>query len=112
MVVTSVPPALRDRIGHDGALALLEMREDERVDWRDEVIAVVTDRFECRLTAEMAALRQTLHEGMQDIRQELAATRLDMLKTRFDVLKWSVAFWTANAAMIVALFTLLGRGRL
>jgi hypothetical protein len=74
------------------------------------VLSVAADRFERRLTEEISGLRlefrEALHDGLSLVRQELATTRVEMLK-------WSFLFWVgqvaAMAGLLALMFKLTGR---
>ena len=79
----------------------------DRDDWSDRVLSIAADRFECRLVAEISALRrellQELHAGLAEIRKELADTRVELLR-------WSFVFWIGQLAAVAAIVGLmLGR---
>lgn len=105
-----VPAALRARLGDDATFGLVEILETERKDWSEQVLSVAADRFERRLTEEISGLRlevrEALHDGLSLVRQELATTRVEMLK-------WSFLFWVgqvaAMAGLLALMFKLTGR---
>lgn len=76
--------------------------------WKEEVLDAASDRFERRLAIEMSALRVELrtamHDDLTDVRQELATTRVEMLK-------WSFLFWVGQVAAMAGLLAFLLRGR-
>lgn len=77
------------------------------------MLTVASDRFERRLTEELAALRadfgRLLDEGLTGIRQEMATARLDMATARLDMLKWSFVFWIGQVAVFTGLVALMLR---
>ena len=60
MRTTSVPPALRERLGHDATIDLMEYVDSEHMTWSDHVLSIGVERFERRLAQELADLRVTL----------------------------------------------------
>lgn len=78
------------------------MLESERA----EVIQMAADRFDRRLTFEVSSLRLELHDGLAAVRQEMATTRVELLK-------WSFAFWIGQVAAMAGLlaFMLRAAGR-
>ena len=74
------------------------------------MLSVTADRFERRLTEEISGLRlefrEALRDGLSLVRQELATTRVEMLK-------WSFLFWVgqvaAMAGLLALMFKLTGR---
>jgi hypothetical protein len=57
---------------------------------------IATDRLERRLTEELSALRLEMHQGFASLRQEDAATRVELLK-------WSFVFWVGQVAAVAGL---------
>jgi hypothetical protein len=90
-VTTRVPAALAMRLGHDGARELTEMLEIEQQTWSQQVLTVVTERFERRLLDECAKLR------------------VDMARDRFEVLKWMFLFWLGQVATMTAILSFMLR---
>ena len=68
--------AVRDRLGPEATFGLIEVLESERA----EVIQMAADRFDRRLTLEVSSLRLELHDGLAAVRQEVATTRVELLK--------------------------------
>jgi hypothetical protein len=138
MEVEDVPPALQERLGHEGTAALVELLEQARQDCTMDVSAAAVERFERRLSdahtqlredmvardaklreelvagdaklrEEIAKLREEMKEGDAELRHEMirgfSAVREDMAVLKFDLLKWSFAFWVGQ---IVAVSAVLG----
>jgi hypothetical protein len=112
-----VPAALRDRLGDEATFGLIELLDAERKEWREQVLSVAADRFERRLTEEisglrvefrtvlhdgLAAVRTEMHDGVNSLRQEIATTRVEMLK-------WSFLFWVGQIAAIAGLLAVMFR---
>jgi hypothetical protein len=101
-----VPAALRTRLGDDATFGLIELLDSDRKEWSEQVLSVAADRFERRLTEEVSALREDvrggLHEGLMSLRQELATTRVEMLK-------WSFLFWIGEISVIAGLLAFMLR---
>jgi len=70
------------------------------------------------LTEECAALRlelrQTLHDGLTVVRQEVASLRQEVREeiatARVESLRWSFVFWIGQVAAIAALLAFMLRG--
>ena len=101
-----IPRAVRTRVGDEAALGLSELLDAEEKRWSEHVLTTATDRFERRLTEEIAQLRRefysALHEGLAAIRTELATTRVEMLR-------WSFLFWIGQVAVIASLLAFMLR---
>ena len=99
MRATSVPPALRERLGHDATIGLLEFVDSERMAWSDGVLSIGVERFERRLAEELAELRVTLVREIQD--------------GRVETFKWACLFWigqlAAFAGLLAFMFRVTGR---
>lgn len=101
-----VPTALRTRLGDDATFGLIELLDSDRKEWSEHVLSVASDRFGKRLTEEISALRDeirvSLHDGLTSVRQEIATTRVEMLK-------WSFVFWIGQVAAMAGLLAFMLR---
>ena len=130
-----VPASLQDRLGQEATAGLVELLTDARKEWTAEVIGMIGDRFERRLTeetskvrVEMAALRSDLCQEMAalrgDLRQEMTALRGDLRQEttegfaslrqaladqRFEILKWAFLFWVGQFFAVAGLVAVLIR---
>ena len=113
-----VPSALQERLGAEGTSDLVRLLNTAEAEWSDDVLNRSQDRFERRvvdvaagvrvdvareaaaLQGEIAGLRTEMKveisEGFASIRQELATSRVELLK-------WSFLFWVGQVFAIVAL---------
>jgi len=102
-----VPSALRTRLGDDATFGLIELLDSDRKEWSEHVLSVAADRFERRLTEEIShfreEIREGLHNGLTSVRQEIATTRVEMLK-------WTFVFWIGQVAAMAGLLAyMLGK---
>jgi hypothetical protein len=102
-MASRIPAALRTRLGDDATFGAIELLDAERKDWSEQVLSVAADRFERRLTEEIAGLRVELHEGLASVRHDIATTRVDWVK-------WSFVFWTGHLAAMAGLLAFMLRG--
>jgi hypothetical protein len=76
--------------------------------WSEHVLSVAAERFERRLTQEIAGLElrltKAMHEGFAAIRQEMSDQRAELLK-------WSFAFWVGQLVAIAGLLSFMLRAR-
>lgn len=86
-----IPAPLRTRIGDEATFGLIELLDTERRDWSDNVLTTASDRFERRLALELG-----------DLRQEMATTRVEMLR-------WSFLFWIGQVATVAGLLAYMLR---
>ena len=85
-----MPATLRAKIGDEAAEGLSEM------------FAAAQVQSEVRLTQEMCALRVEMHQGFAQIRQEVASSRVE-------ILKWMIALWAANLSATIGMIALMLR---
>ena len=104
MNAKGIPVALVDRLGHDATLGLVDLLDAEESRWSERVLNTTTDRFERRLTEEISALRvdlgRELQAGLAGVRQELATTRVELLK-------WSFLFWLGQVGAMAGLLAFM-----
>ena len=95
MPATSVPQPLRERLGQDATIALLEFTYAEHADWSDRVLNIAVERFERRLAEELATFRvamvREIHEG------------------RVEMIRWAFVFWVGQMMAVMALLTFVLR---
>jgi hypothetical protein len=102
MATGRVPAPVRTRLGDDATFGLIELLDSERREWSGHVLSVAADRFERRLTEEISALRVELHDGLASVRQELATSRVEMLR-------WSFLFWVGQIGAMAGLLAFMLR---
>ena len=114
METTIVPLVLQDRLGLDGTLGFLEFTQANNTALRDDVLEVVTDRFERRLGVDVASLREQMAADrlataneFAAVRQEVANVRKDMSDGRVELIKWSFLFWIGQIAVMSGVMALL-----
>jgi len=95
MRTNGVPPALRDRLGHEATIGLLELIDSEHMAWSDRVLSIAVDRFERRLAEELAELRVALVREIHD--------------GRVETFKWTFLFWLGQVAAIAGLLAYMLR---
>jgi len=95
MRVNSVAPALRERLGHEATVGLLELVESERSEREERMLSVAAERFERRLAQELAELRVALVREIHETRSEL--------------MRWSFIFWATQVSAFAAFVMFLYR---
>jgi len=133
MQATAVSPALRERLGDEGTLGLLDMFEQAGREWKDDVLASASDRFARTLAEETGKLRVVIAEETGKLRAEIAAEtgklrvlmadetgklrvliaeetgklRGQIAEQRAELLKWSFIFWAGQVAAMAALLAFM-----
>jgi hypothetical protein len=93
----SVPAALHAKLGDEASKGLVEMLTVSH--------ELAGERFERRLTSEMSGLRVDMHKDLGGVRQEIAQSRVE-------ILKWMIVLWvgnlTATLGVVGLMFRVLG----
>lgn len=84
MPLVTVPKALRDRLGEDGADALVALINAASDQNKADVLAFVEEKFQRRLSQEVAKL---------DVR---------ISEVRADLVRWMFIFWVGQLGAILA----------
>jgi len=87
MQALAVPPSIRGRLGNEASDGLAEMFTASI----QSSVALSTERFERRLS------------------EEVAKVRVDIADFRADVIRWCFVFWIGQVAAIAALFSFMLR---
>lgn len=80
----NVPAALRLKIGDEAAESLADM------------FASAQARSDVRLTEEICSLRVEMHQGIAQIRQEVATSRVE-------ILKWMIGLWIVHLSATIGI---------
>jgi hypothetical protein len=104
--VHRVSSSLRDRLGHEATLGLVTLLDHHEQVWREDVLSVAAERFEHGLATMSERFDRRLSE-------EIAALRVALTKEiherHSDALRWAFLFWIGQFAAFVGLFTLMQR---
>ena len=135
MPVITVPRPLREKLGEEASDALVNLLNEVSQSTRDEVVEIVSERFEARLReefarlraeiAELAAkLRQEMAESTSSLRQETAESVTSLRKemadletslhreiaSRYaDTIRWMFVFWVGQVVVLGGLILALLR---
>ncbi len=85
MKLISIPKVLREKLGEDGADALLDLINAAGEDIKNDVIKLSEEKFEKRLTEEISKLR------------------VEMSKMYANLIKWMFIFWVGQIGVITAI---------
>jgi len=87
---------LREKLGEDGADSLVELLNRVSNHTRDDVLTFVEEKFEHRLSEEVAKVNQRITD-------EIAMVRTDMHALRADLIKWMFIFWAGQIGVILGI---------
>lgn len=122
MEVEDVSPALQERLGPEATAALVELLDRAKQECTMEITMAIVERFERRLSDECGETRREMRALHMQSREEMLAgdanlrlemtrgfssIREDMGTLKFDLLKWSFAFWIAQMVSVVAIVGLM-----
>lgn len=88
--------------GRNASGALMRMTDSD-----NDVIVIVTERFERRLTEESSELRVEMARGFGDLRTQIAQLRAEMIDRNADLLKWGLVFGVSQTAAIAGIVAVL-----
>jgi hypothetical protein len=92
MEVSDVPPALRERLGTEATVSLLELFDTARQEWEPEVTTAAIERFERRLGEEVGAVRTEMADLRTEMGELRTTIRAEMSVFRSEVREESNAF--------------------
>jgi hypothetical protein len=113
---------LKEKLGDEGMAGLQTFVDDAGREWKDDVLAVVGERFERRLGVEIGFFRVEVAKQLAafraevanefaasrvDMAKELAAVHVELAETRARLIKWSFLFWIGQVAVMVGVMSLL-----
>ena len=119
MSIISVPKPLREKPGEDGADALIELMNRQADSGKEDVITLVEEKFERRLSAEMSKINERITQEIGSINERITqetrsvneritqeASGLEVMISRgnANLIKWMFIFWIGQVA---ALFGIL-----
>jgi hypothetical protein len=82
-------------------------------EWTEDVVTLVSERFERRLAEEIGRCRsellQELHESIAAVRAEIGTVRDEMANMRVEWLRWSFLFWLGQVAATATMLTYMLR---
>ena len=111
MPVLTVEKPLRDKLGDDGSDALVRLLNQSREEQKADIIELVEEKFERRLSEEISALETRLTEKIADVKTELTE-KIAGLKTELtekmaanktEIIKWMFIFWVGQLAVILGI---------
>lgn len=125
MPIITIPKVLRDKLGEEGADALVtlinaagsqtkadvltfveekfERRLTEEMGKLHERLTTVEERFERRLTEEVGKLHERLTTELSKVNVEFAKVRHEMAELKADVIRWMFIFWVGQLGAILGI---------
>ena len=125
MAVVTVKKPLREKLGDDGAEALVELINEAQKETQNNVIKFVEEKFEKRLSEELAKVRVELTERIEGVRTDLIEriegvrtelkSEIEALKTndekvKSELIKWMFIFWVGQIGAILGILFAFFKG--
>jgi len=125
MVVVTVKKPLREKLGDDGAEALIELINEAQKETQNNVIKFAEEKFEKRLSEELAKIRIELTERIEGVRTELKSEIENLrinderIKTELieriekkhsDTIRWMFIFWVGQIGAILGILFAFFKG--
>ena len=115
MAVISVPKALEEKLGEEAVLGLIEVLNDVEEKARENVVLIAEEKYERRLTEEIAGINKRITDEIAGLKAEDLAriekritderAKLDksLSEVKADIIKWMFIFWVGQFFAIAAL---------
>ena len=78
MAVISVPRDLREKLGDEGSESLVDLLRQVNGEQREDLIAVVEERFARRVMEARDDVRSEMHAGFLDLQQQIGGVRAEI----------------------------------
>lgn len=92
MPIVTVPKVLREKLGEEGADALVELINVANSQTKADVLTFVEEKFERRLSEEMSK-----------VSVEFAKVRQEMAELKADLIRWMFIFWVGQLGAILGI---------
>jgi len=110
MPIVTVEKPLKDKLGDEAVDALVRLINQSQGEQENNVVEFVGDKFERRLTEEIAQVNVNIFEVEKRfdsrLSEEIAKVRVELAATRADLLKWMLIFSIGQVGVIVGLVLL------
>ncbi len=125
MPIINVPKVLREKLGEEGADALVELINAADSQAKADVLTFVEEKFERRLSEELAKVdgrittetgklgerltsleaqfERRLSEEMRNVAAEFASVRKEMAELKADLIRWMFIFWVGQLGAVVGI---------
>ena len=125
MAIVKIPEILRHKLSDNGADALVDLLSEVEKSSRDNVVVLVEEKFERRLTEEISELRSrdlanldrriTEESANLDkrITEETTKLRTELIErisqSEVRIIRWMFLFWIGQIAVVAAILSPLLR---
>jgi gas vesicle protein len=118
MAIITVPRVLREKLGEDGADALVSLINEANNQAKGDVLTFVEEKFERRLseeiakvneriTTEVAKLQDTITREIAKVNERITGVeaRLDVGTARLkaELIRWMFIFWIGQVGVVLGI---------
>lgn len=114
MPVVTVGKALREKLGDEGVESLIDLINQTQNDQKADILEIVSEKFERRLSEEMGKLRQEIAEVKTELIDKMAdnkvetnelisGLRTELHQTKAEIIKWMFIFWIGQIGVILGI---------
>jgi len=100
MPIVAVERPLRESIGNEAVDSLIRLINHSQADQKRDILEIVEEKFEHRLSEEISNLKVTLLEKINEVDTRLFK---EMTKNKSDLIKWMFLFWAGQVAVILGI---------
>ncbi len=96
MEIVAIPRVLRQKWGEDEVDAVIDLINKSNLKLKEDVLVFVEDKFERRLTEEMAKVNQRITEEISRVNQKISESHANLIK-------WMFIFWMGQIGMMLGI---------
>lgn len=101
MPIITVPKVLRDKLGEEGADALVALINAADTQSKGDVLTFVEEKFERRLSEEAAKFNSRLTEEVTKLNVKMTNLEAKILEVKADLIRWMFIFWVGQLGAIL-----------
>ena len=110
MAVVTVKKPLREKLGDDGAEALVELINEAQKETQNNVIKFVEEKFEKRLSEELAKVRVEIAEVKTELIERIEALKTNDEKVKSELIRWMFIFWVGQIGAVLGILFAFFKG--
>ena len=110
MPLIAVPRVLREKLSEEGADALVALINEANGQSRADVLTFVEEKFERRLSEEVAKFERRLSKEVAKLDGKIAEVKVNLSEVKADLIRWMFIFWVGQiGALLGVLFAFFRR---
>ncbi|BCB97227.1 hypothetical protein JZK55_21490 [Dissulfurispira thermophila] len=124
MPVITIPKALRDKLGDEAAESFAVLLKEVEHEGRKDALVLAEERFERRLSEEVASLRVKISEVKAELETKISEVKAELetkisevkaeleakiSEVKVDIIKWMFIFWAGQIVVLIAILQIFFR---